>query len=80
MGTQKIVKQQQLQQLAKHEFIPEKSKFRRTKRSLFNEETWSGNFIDKSTLCSFNWNFKHILAVRDSFRKYAWQILIKLIN
>ena len=30
MGTQKIVKQQQLQ-LAKQIFIPEKSKFRRTK-------------------------------------------------
>ena len=36
------------------------------KFTLFNEETSSGNFIDKSTLCSFNLNFEYILAVRDS--------------
>ena len=72
-------KQQQQQQLvAKEVFSPQITKFRREKiMSLYKDETWSADLIDKSSLSKHNNNYKFILTVIDIFTKYAWAIPLK---
>ena len=76
MGKQQ---QQQLQQLlAKEVFSPQLTKFRRERIiPLYEDETWSADLIDKSSLSNYNNNYKFILTVIDIFTKYAWAIPLK---
>ena len=58
----KVEKQQQL--LAKEEFSPQKTKFRRERLiPLYKDETWSADLIDKSSLSKHNNNYKFIITV-----------------
>ena len=69
-------KQQQL--LAKEVFSPQITKFRRERIiPLYNDETWSADLIDKSSLIKYNNNCKFILNVIDIFTNYAWAIPLK---
>ena len=69
-------KQQQL--LAKEVFSPQITKFRRERIiSLYKDETWSADSIDKLSLSEYNNNYKFILTVIDIFTKYAWAIRLK---
>ena len=69
-------KQQQL--LAKEIFSPQITKFRRKRIiSLYKDETWSADLIDKSSLIKYNNNYRFILTVIDIFAKYTWAIPLK---
>ena len=69
-------KQQQL--LAKEEFSPQITKFRRERIiSLYKDETWSADLIDKSSLTKYNNNYKLTLTAIDIFTKYAWAVPLK---
>ena len=69
---------QQQQQLAKEVFSPRITKFRRERIiTLYKDETWSADLIDKSSLSKYNKNYKFILTVIDIFTKYAWAIPLK---
>ena len=66
------------QLLAKEVFSPQKTKFRRERiNSLYKDETWSANLIDKSALSKNNKNYNFILTVIDKFTKYAWDVPLK---
>ena len=66
------------QQLAKEVFSPQITKFRRQRIiSLYKDETWSADLIDKSSLGKYNNNYKFILTVIDIFTKFAWAIPLK---
>ena len=70
--------QQQQQLLAKEVFSPQITKFRREKViTLYKDETWSADLIDKSSLSNYNNNYKFILTVIDIFTKHAWAIPLK---
>ena len=72
-------KQQQRQQLlAKKEFSPQITKLRSERIiPLYKDETWSADWIDKSSLSTYNKNYKFILTVIDIFTKYVLAIPIK---
>ena len=54
-----------------------KKKFRRERIiPLYQDETWSADLIDKSSLSKYNNNYKFILTVKDIFTKHAWVILL----
>ena len=73
-----VEKQQQQQLLAEEVFSPQITKFRRERIiSLYKDETWSADLIDKSSLSKYNNNYKFILTVIDIFKKYAWAIPLK---
>ena len=64
--------------LAKEEFSPQITKFRRKRIiSLYKDETWSPDLIDKSSLSKYNNNYKFIITVIDMFTKYEWAIPLK---
>ena len=44
---------------------------------LYEDETWSNDLIDKSSLSKYNNNYKFILTVIDIFTKNAWAIPLK---
>ena len=68
-------KQQQQQLLAKEVFRPQITKFRRERIiTLYKDETWSADLIDKSSLTKYNNIYKFIITVIDIFTKYAWAI------
>ena len=68
-----MMEKQQQQLLAKEVISPQITKFRRERIiPLYKDETWSADFIDKSSLNKNNHNYKFILTVRDVFTKYAW--------
>ena len=70
--------QQQQQLLAKELFSPQIKKFRRERIiPLYKDETWSDDFIDKSSLIKYNNNYKFILTVIDIFTNYAWAVPLK---
>ena len=70
--------EKQQQQLAKEEFSPQITKFKRQRIiPLYKDETWSADLIDKSSLSKYNNNCKFILTVIDIFTKYAWAIPLK---
>ena len=53
------------QLLAKEEFSPQITKFRRERIiPLYKGETWSAELIDKSSLSKYNKNYMFILTVR----------------
>ena len=59
-------------------FSPQIKKFRRERiLPSYKDETWSADFIDKSSLSNYNNNFKFILTVIDIFTKFAWAIPLK---
>ena len=67
--------QQQQQLLAKEIFRPQITKFRRERIiTLYKDETWSADLIDKSSLTKYNNIYKFIITVIDIFTKYAWAI------
>ena len=69
-------KQQQL--LAKEVFSPQIKKFRIERIiPLHNDETWSADLIDKSSLSKYNYNYQFLLTVIGIFTKYAWAIPLK---
>ena len=69
-------KQQQL--LAKEVFSPQITRFRRERiLPLYNDETWSADLIDKSSLSKYNNIYNFILTFIDIFKKYAWAIPLK---
>ena len=77
MSINKTLEKQQ-QQLAKEEFSPQITKFKRQRIiPLYKDETWSADLIDKSSLSKYNNNYKFILTVIDIFTKYAWAIPLK---
>ena len=60
------------QLLAKEVFSPQITKFRRERIiTLYKDETWSADLIDKSSLSKYNTNYKFIFTVIDIFTKYA---------
>ena len=64
--------QQQQQLLAKEVFCPQIAKFRRERIiTLYKDETWSADLIDKSSLSKNSNNYKFILTFIDMFTKYA---------
>ena len=66
------------QLLAKEVFSHQITKFERERIiPLYKHETWSADFIDKSSLNKHNNNFKFILTVIDIFKKYALAIPMK---
>ena len=74
-STQDTIKTKQ-QLLAKEEFSPQITKFRRERIiPLYKDETWSADLIDKSSLSKNNNNYKFIITVIDIFTKYAWAII-----
>ena len=73
-----MLEKQQQQLLAKEVFNPQITKFRRERIiSLYKDETWSADLIDKSSLSKNYNNYKFILTVIDIFTKYAWAIALK---
>ena len=77
MSINKTLEKQQ-QQLAKEVFSPHVTKFKRQRIiPLYKDETWSADFIDKSSLSKYNNNYKFVLTVIDIFTKYAWAIPLK---
>ena len=70
-----VEKQQQQLLLGKEVYSPQITNLRRERIiQLFNDETWSADSIDKSSLSKYNNNYKLILTVIDIFKKYAWAI------
>ena len=64
--------------LAKEVFSPQITKLRRERIiPLYKDETWSADFIDKSSLSKYNNSYKFILTVIDIFTKYSWAIPLK---
>ena len=64
--------------LAKVVFGPQITKFRRGRITpLYQDETWSADLIDKSSLSKYNNNYNLMLTVVDKFTKYAWAIPLK---
>ena len=58
------------QQLAKEVFSPRITKFRRERiLTYYEDEPWSADLIDKSSLSKYNNNYKFILTVIDIFIK-----------
>ena len=73
------MEKQQQHLLAKEIFSPQITKFRRERIiPLYKDnETWSADLIDKSSLSKYKNNYKFILTVIDIFTKYAWAIPLK---
>ena len=64
--------------LAKAVFSPQITMFRRERTlTLYKDETWSADLIDKSSLSKYNNNYKFTLTVINIFTKYAWAIPLK---
>ena len=77
-GKQIMVEKQQQQLLAKDVFNPQITKFGRERIiPLYEDETWSADLLDKSSLSKYNNNYKFISTVIDIFTKYAWAIPLK---
>ena len=47
------------------------------KCTLYRDETWSADLIDKSSLSKNNNNYQFTFTVIDLFTKYAWAIPLK---
>ena len=72
------MEKQQQQLLAKEVFSPQITKFKRQRLiPLHQDEKWSADLIDKSSLSKYNNNYKFILTVIDIFTKYAWALPLK---
>ena len=66
------------QLLAREVFSPQITKLRKErKKPLYEDETWSVDLIDKSSLSKYNNNYKFIFTVIDIFTKYAWAFPLK---
>ena len=77
MSINKTLEKQQ-QHLAKEVFSPQITKFKRQRIiPLYKDETWSADWIHKSSLSKYNNNYNFILTVIDIFTKYAWAIPLK---
>ena len=58
--------------LAKEVISPQLTTFRRGRLlTLYKDESWSADLIDKSSLSKYNNNYKFILTVVATFTKYA---------
>ena len=72
------MEKQQQHLLAKEVFSPQITNFRRERKiTLYKDETWSADLIDKSSLSKYINNYQFILTVIDIFTKYAWAIPLK---
>ena len=65
-------------EIAKEIFSPVIKKFQRIQiQTHYNDECWSIDLIDRSSLAANNKNYKFIFTIIDNHTKYAWAIPLK---
>ena len=66
------------EQIAKEIFSPVIKKFQRIQiQTHYENECWSIDLIDRSSLSKYNKNYKFIFTISDNHTKYAWAIPLK---
>ena len=66
-------------EIAKEIFSPVIKKFQRIQiQTLYKDECWSIDLIDRSSLSKYNKNYKFIFTIIDNHTKYAWAIPLKV--
>ena len=65
-------------EIAKEMFSPVIKKFQRIQiQTHYENECWSIDLIDRSSLTKYNKNYKFIIKIFDNHTKYAWAIPLK---
>ena len=65
-------------EIAKEIFSPVIKKFQRIQiQTHYEDECWSIDLIDRSSLAKYNKNYKFIFTIIDNHTKYAWAIPLK---
>ena len=69
---------QNKKEIAKEIFSPVIKKFQRIQiQTHYKDECWSIDLIDRSSLATYNKNYKFIFTIIDNHTKYAWAIHLK---
>ena len=69
---------QNKKKIVKEIFSPVIKKFQRIQiQTHYNNECWSIDLIDRSSLSKYNKNYKFIFTKIDNHTKYAWAIPLK---
>ena len=65
-------------EIAKEIFSPVIKKFQRIQiQTHYEDECWSIDLIDRSSLSNYNKNYKFIYTIIDNYTKYAWATPLK---